>query len=59
MVLEEPPTAVGDEDVECCLAFSLNELIESPAAIKEDEKLVGDSLVVEAVAAAAYMAAPA
>lgn len=55
---------MGELDVECCLAFNLNELIESPAAISEDEKLVWllESLVVEAAeveaveAAAAYMA---
>lgn len=38
--------AVGEDEDECCLAFNLSELIESPAATRED------SLVVEDVAAA-------
>ena len=51
--------AVGEDDVECCLAFNRKELIESPAAISDDEKLVPlESLVVEVdeEAAAAYIA---
>ena len=51
--------AVGELEVECCLAFNLNELIESPAAISDDEKLVLESLVVEVEEAAAAYIAPA
>ena len=48
--------AVGELEVECCLALRRNELIESPAAINDDEKLL-ESLVFEVEeAAAAYMA---
>ena len=39
---------MGEDEDECCLAFNLSELIESPAAIRQD------SLVVDV--AAAYIA---
>ena len=50
---------MGELEVECCLALRRNELIESPAAINDDEKLVLESLVFEVDEAAAAYIAPA
>ena len=47
---------MGEDDVECCLAFNRSELMESPAAINDEEKLVLDSLEVATDVAAAYIA---
>ncbi len=72
MAPESMAGAVGEDEVECCLAFSLKELMESapePAEVKFGEKLVVEadtsegSLVIEVVpevveeAAAAYIPA--